>query len=106
MQNVIAKWAPVDEKGKFVFTLIGGTLGTVVTWPVAGFLMQHLGWIWAFYIPALFTFMITGVWYYCVYNSPADHPGISQAEKDHIEESLGSSVATRMVKYSILLCCT
>lgn len=97
MQNIITKWAPQEEKGKFVFTLIGGTLGTVVTWPVAGALMQHFGWSWAFYLPALFTFAITAVWYYCVYNSPAQHPGISPAERDYIEMSLGTSVATTKV---------
>lgn len=32
MHNLIAKWAPPNEKGKFVATLLGGTFGTVVTW--------------------------------------------------------------------------
>lgn len=102
MQNVITKWAPLEEKGKFVFTLIGGTLGTVVTWPVAGFLMQHLGWAWAFYLPALFTLAITFVWYYCVYNAPAQHPAISAAEREYIERSLGTSVAAGKVQMFVL----
>lgn len=99
MQNVIAKWSPADEKGKFVSTLVGGSLGTVVTWPVAGFLMQHLGWAWAFYIPALFTFIITAVWYYCVYNNPDEHPGISQQEKEYIAANLGHTAPSQKVKF-------
>uniref|UniRef100_A0A1B0G4N9 Uncharacterized protein n=1 Tax=Glossina morsitans morsitans TaxID=37546 RepID=A0A1B0G4N9_GLOMM len=31
--NLISKWAPPDEKGKFVASLMGGTFGTVITWP-------------------------------------------------------------------------
>lgn len=36
LHNLISKWAPPSERGKFISALLGGTFGTVVTWPVAG----------------------------------------------------------------------
>lgn len=84
-QKIISKWSPHEETGKFVFTLIGGTLGPIVAWPASGFVMQHLGWAWAFHLPAFFTLVLTAVWYYCVYDSPFEHPGISTAELHFIE---------------------
>lgn len=91
-QNVISRWAPPNEKGKFIVTIIGGTLGTVVTWPVAGYIMETMGWTWAFYLPAVFTILMTIAWYLCVYNSPAEHPRITLEEREYIETSLGDTV--------------
>lgn len=36
LHNLISKWAPPAERGKFISALLGGTFGTVITWPVAG----------------------------------------------------------------------
>lgn len=36
LHNLISKWAPPSERGKFISALLGGTFGTVITWPVAG----------------------------------------------------------------------
>lgn len=80
-------------------------MGTVILWPLAGYIMETMGWVWAFYLPALFTILTTFVWYYVVYDSPAEHPRITSAERDHIEASLGksvSSVRVRLIK-SLLL---
>lgn len=105
MQNIISKWAPPTEKGKFVFTVLGGTLGTVFTWPVAGWLMERFGWVYAFYVPAIFTFFVTALWFLVVYNTPAEHPRISHKEQTYIEESLGENVSNKKVicvhKYTI-----
>lgn len=88
LHNLIAKWAPPNEKGKFVSALLGGTFGTVVTWPVAGILMETLGWSYAFYIPAVFTLALTIIWFYVVSDSPAEHPPIRTEEIDFIEKDI------------------
>lgn len=36
LHNLISKWAPPAERGKFISALLGGTFGTVITWPLAG----------------------------------------------------------------------
>ncbi|XP_055312815.1 sialin-like isoform X2 [Sitodiplosis mosellana] len=92
-QAAIASWAPPQETGKFVFTSIGGTLGTVLTWPFVAYLMTHLGWVYAFYIPATIVLFTTVLWFYTVYNSPAEHPRISELEVKYIEASQGNTVS-------------
>lgn len=66
----------------------GGTLGTVITWPMAGYLLQYFGWSSAFYVAATVTFLLTILWYWIVYNSPAEHPRIKQSEREYIEKSI------------------
>lgn len=97
MQNVIAKWAPPNEKGKFSFTVFGGTFGTVITWPIIGYLMEKCGWAYGFYVPAVFTIIVTFIWFATVYNTPADHPRISIEEQEYIARELGNNVAAKTV---------
>lgn len=93
MHQIISKWAPFEEKGKFVSTLLGGVFGTVISWPLTGYLVEHHGWRFGFYIPAVFGMFISFLWLYVVHDSPDVHPRISKVEKDLIEKSLGSSTS-------------
>ncbi|XP_055713145.1 sialin-like [Phlebotomus papatasi] len=55
-QNLISRWIPADEKGKYLACLQGGSLGTIFTWQMIGFLVEAIGWPWGgFYIPAMIT---------------------------------------------------
>lgn len=101
VSSAIAKWAPPEETGKFVFTSIGGTLGTVVTLPTIAFLMTHFGWVYAFYIPATIVLLSTVLWFYIVYNSPAEHPRIEQEEVKYIEASQGNAISRSQVIHKI-----
>lgn len=92
--NVISKWSPFEEKGKFVSALLGGVFGTVVTWPLAGLVTEKFGWRFGFYVPALFSMIVSLLWFYFVSDSPANHPRITKTEKDLIETSLGSAVSS------------
>lgn len=71
---------------------MGGTLGTVVTWPLAGIIVETMGWEYAFYIPALFTSFITLLWFVLVADTPAKHSNITMEEKLYIENSLENNV--------------
>uniref|UniRef100_A0A182S8R8 Major facilitator superfamily (MFS) profile domain-containing protein n=1 Tax=Anopheles maculatus TaxID=74869 RepID=A0A182S8R8_9DIPT len=93
LHNLISKWAPPDEKGKFVSALMGGTFGTVITWPLVGVLIETLGWSFAFYIPAAIAAIASVLWYIIVADSPATHPRIKSEEKDYIEKSLGDTIS-------------
>lgn len=93
LHNLVSRWAPKDEKGKFVSALLGGALGNVITWVMLGVIIERLGWEFGFYIPALITFVFVVVWYILVADSPEDHPRISKQELDYIQDSLGSSVS-------------
>lgn len=98
LHYLISKWAPPAERGKFISALLGGTFGTVITWPVAGILTETFGWIYAFYVPAIITALITIAWFGVVYDSPAQHPHINSTEREHIESALGSSISKKKVR--------
>ncbi|KAK5641606.1 hypothetical protein RI129_010153 [Pyrocoelia pectoralis] len=89
---MVARWVPPNEKGKFAGALLGGTIGTVVTWPLSGSIIQHLGWTWAFYIQGGLVFLFSCVWLIVVSDSPNTHPRISKEEKFYINNSLGDGV--------------
>lgn len=104
MHNIVSHWAPPEERGKFISTLLGGTFGTVITWPLAGILVESCGWSWAFYVPALITFIVTILWYALVYDTPAEHPRIELTEREYIEKSLGDNISKRKVNNNV--CCS
>lgn len=86
-QRLIALWSPPNERGKFVATLFGVDVGTVITWAICGVLIERFGWQWAFFGPAMLAGVFTAVWWFVVYDSPVQHPWISQRERDHITGS-------------------
>ncbi|KAJ6646704.1 Sialin [Pseudolycoriella hygida] len=95
MHNLISKWAPPNEKGKFVATLLGGTFGTVITWPLAGYLTESFGWVYAFYVPAAITAVVTLIWHLLVSDTPSNHPRIQNEEKDYISKAIGESLSNK-----------
>lgn len=66
----------------------GGVLGTVVTLPLTGIIIEKLNWECGFFIPAIFTFFVAILWFIIVSDSPSNHPWISKEEKDFLEKSL------------------
>lgn len=96
---LISRWAPPDEKGKFIAALMGGTFGTVLTWSIVGILIEKAGWDYAFYVPALIAIVMTICWYGLVYDTPKDHPRILKEERDYIENVLGESFSQKKVRW-------
>lgn len=93
----MAHWAPPAEKGKFVSALLGGAIGTVVTWSLTGPLIENFGWDYAFYVPGVIGAIWCVFWLYLVYDSPTEHPRISEAEKKYILDGLGNKVQNSKV---------
>lgn len=88
---LIARWAPPVEKGKFIGALMGGTLGTVITWPLLGAITEKWGWTWAFFVPGGIVLLWCLLWFYFVSDTPDSHPRISEKEKFYIIKSLGDA---------------
>lgn len=98
MYKLISKWAPVDEKGKFLATITGSSFGTIGTWPLAGFLIETIGWAYSFYVTAIMVGVFTIFWFCIVYDEPAVHPRINSTEKEYIESHLfGIAKSTKKV---------
>lgn len=102
---MISRWAPPAEKGKFVAALMGNTLGTVVTWPLLGVIIESIGWIWAFVVPGAVGVVWAIIWICTVADSPSEHKWISEEEKNYIVESLNTSVKRVKVIYEISVRC-
>ncbi|XP_045116089.1 sialin-like isoform X1 [Portunus trituberculatus] len=95
MHVLIAKWAPPQERSKIASGVYAGmTLGTLVCMPFSGFLAASLDWSAVFYVQGGLSLLWYVLWLIFVYDSPAQHPRISRAEKKYIEESLGTVVKT------------
>lgn len=93
VQDLISRWSPPAEKGKFVFTMLGGNFGTVVTWSCIGPIIDRLNWQCAFYISGIISIVFAVIWLCVVSDSPSDHPKISKDEREYIQSSLGDSLS-------------
>lgn len=67
--------------------ILGGALGTVLTWSIMGYIIESIGWAWAFYIPAFIAAAAAVLWLYVASDSPATHPRITFEEKTFIQKS-------------------
>uniref|UniRef100_A0A182QSX6 Major facilitator superfamily (MFS) profile domain-containing protein n=1 Tax=Anopheles farauti TaxID=69004 RepID=A0A182QSX6_9DIPT len=99
LHNLISRWIPPNEKSKAVACIAGGsTFGTVITWPFAGLLIEHFGWVFAFYVPAFLSAMVGFVWFWLIADSPGEHRTIQKEERDLIEASFGNTVSKAKAK--------
>ncbi|KDR19761.1 Vesicular glutamate transporter 2 [Zootermopsis nevadensis] len=78
-------------------TYHGSAVGTALTYPLSGLLMAVLDWQYVFYVTGALTLTWYAFWWYLVYDSPAQHPRISDAERKYLERVIGDSVASHKV---------
>ncbi|XP_031849455.1 sialin isoform X2 [Nomia melanderi] len=93
--SLVAQWAPPDEKSRFVWSLLGGTFGTILTYPMVAMIAENLKWENGWYIPSLLMFVWIVFWAVLTYDSPAEHPGISDEEKEHILQAQAGTVRAK-----------
>nr|BAE29026.1 unnamed protein product [Mus musculus] len=85
-----SKWAPPLERSRLATTsFCGSYAGAVVAMPLAGVLVQYIGWASVFYIYGMFGIIWYMFWLLQAYECPAAHPTISNAERTYIETSIG-----------------
>ncbi|XP_043271012.1 sialin-like [Venturia canescens] len=85
--TLVARWAPPTEKGRFVWTLQGGTFGSIFLFGIISSIAENINWEAGWYFPALVTIVWTGFWFLLTFDSPEEHPRISDAEKEYILSS-------------------
>ncbi|XP_052751162.1 sialin isoform X2 [Galleria mellonella] len=83
-----SKWIPPNDRSKFMSNMMASSLGAAITMPICGFLIAHFGWESAFYFTGLIGAMWSVAWFAVVYDTPADHPRISEEEKNYLMEVL------------------
>lgn len=85
MHSMTARWVPPDARSSFISqTYFGSTFGMVITYPLCGLIISHLGWAACFYIIPLFTMTWLITWCFLIYDKPEEHPRISQEELDQL----------------------
>lgn len=82
--TLVAKWAPPHERARFVWSLLGGTFGTILTYPMVAGIADYINWESAWYIPSLLMYVWIIFWALLAFDSPADHPGITDEEREYI----------------------
>ncbi|XP_073845391.1 sialin-like [Musca autumnalis] len=92
MHVMTAKWIPPNERSKFVTAYLGSSVGVAVFYPLFGYIMHWSSWMWVYHFCGIVGTVWWLGWLFLVYDSPAQHPRISEAELRYIEKSLGSSV--------------
>uniref|UniRef100_A0A8C6PZN4 Solute carrier family 17 member 6a n=1 Tax=Nothobranchius furzeri TaxID=105023 RepID=A0A8C6PZN4_NOTFU len=90
--GIWSKWAPPLERSRLAtISFCGSYAGAVVAMPLAGVLVQYTGWSSVFYVYGCFGIFWYMFWILVSYESPAEHPTITDEERRYIEESIGES---------------
>ncbi|KAI4900043.1 hypothetical protein NFI96_028144 [Prochilodus magdalenae] len=90
--GIWSKWAPPLERSRLATTsFCGSYAGAVIAMPLAGILVQYTGWSSVFYVYGSFGIVWYMFWILVSYESPAEHPTITDEERCYIEESIGES---------------
>ncbi|CAG2223697.1 SLC17A5 [Mytilus edulis] len=92
MQSMWGRWAPPLERSKLVTVSYLGTMfGNVGTFASSGYLCEYgfdNGWGSIFYITGGLACIWVVAWFILVRDTPSEHPWISQAERDYINNSI------------------
>jgi ACS family hexuronate transporter-like MFS transporter len=82
--KVVAEWFPVRERafGMAIFNS-GASIGAVIAPPAIAFVALNYGWRKAFFIGASLSTLVMIAWY-LFYRVPAEHPNLSEEERQHI----------------------
>lgn len=90
---MLSQWIPSEERSKAgSFVYVGAPLGTVFATAISGVILKNTSWPWVFYF-----FGFTGIlwylaWIVLCYNNPKEHPFISSAEAQYLEERMNKHV--------------
>ncbi|XP_076287777.1 sialin [Lasioglossum baleicum] len=92
MYAVVGHWIPPVERSRFMSSFQGFSFGIGITYPLCGFIIAHFGWRVVFYTTGTVGIFWCLFWYFFAFDTPADHPRISQQELRYIQESVGDQV--------------
>ncbi|XP_069692007.1 sialin isoform X2 [Periplaneta americana] len=91
-----ARWIPPTERSKFMSNMMASSLGAAITMPVCGYLIASLGWESVFYVTGVVGLLWSIAWFFLVFDSPAQHPRITDEERRYIENSIGSATSHKV----------
>ncbi|WAC74848.1 MFS transporter [Roseateles sp. SL47] len=84
--RMVAAWFPVAERGTASAIFNSAQyFATVLFAPIMAWIVHAMGWQDVFYFMGALGIVLSVVWLRTMHNSPQEHPGISDAERQHIE---------------------
>ena len=87
--RVFSRWIPVTERGRVQGIFFAGAhLAAGLTPPLVLFLLQFVGWRSLFLIFGSLGFIWALAWLRWFRDLPSDHPGVNEAELNHIQGGL------------------
>ena len=85
MSRAVFSWFPLKERGLVTgINFSGSRLGAAFALPVVAWLIHATGWRATFAILGVVGFLWAIFWYFWFRNTPEEHKGISDKEKDYI----------------------
>jgi len=84
--KAVSEWFPARERSTAMGIINAGTaIGAVIAPPALAAVIENLGWRWVFFLCGA-AGLLWSVWWLREYFAPAQHPGLSQWERNQIEE--------------------
>jgi ACS family sodium-dependent inorganic phosphate cotransporter len=84
---LLAQWTPPEERSRTAsFVYAGALIGTIFATTVSGWILQYsqIGWPLVFYVMGTIGIIWFLIWLPACYNSPRDHPFISEKEVNYL----------------------
>jgi len=86
IQSLTSRWIPSQERSRVMgFTLSGISVGNILAFPLATWIMTTLGWQYVFFIFGLFGFIWCAFWLCLAANRPEEHKTIYPQELEYIK---------------------
>lgn len=92
MYAVVGYWIPSVERSRFMSSFQGFSIGIGLTYPLCGFLISNWGWRIVFYTTGSIGMAWCIMWYFLAFNTPDEHPRISQHEYNYIKQNIDQDV--------------
>ncbi|OQV14442.1 Sialin [Hypsibius exemplaris] len=94
MHTMMGQWAPPSERSRMVsIVYTGSEFGSITALGLSGVLAEHLGWESAFYFFGATSILWYVLWQFFAFDSPNNHPRITEAERLYIVNSIGTTDA-------------
>ncbi|XP_068904982.1 sialin-like isoform X1 [Tenebrio molitor] len=85
---IATRWIPPTDTSRFLSHMAAASLGVVITLPMCGYLIDSYGWPSVFYVTGTIVLTWTLCWLYLVYDTPDQHPRITEDEKQKLREMI------------------
>lgn len=91
--KAVAQWFPARERSTAVgIVMLGAGAGAIITPPLTVWIMETIGWRWAFIIPGALGLIWIFFWHRW-FHQPEDHPKIEKSEREMILNDRSPQVA-------------